>query len=300
MQRALCSRISLASRSWSSLSDAPLLTTHPHGWRTVRAAGRLAGGPSPSASHDSGHVGVLTSGLSGCPTPTCWRRPTRSTPLARARAALRAWARSSGSKPTNEAVGAAAWSGCGAYRTAYPAEQDLWRDHALEAFLVTRAFLAEIPGARIAKRESGIFRCTASFSSRRDRRGPATGVRVGPITSWRTHSSRQPLNSGRCVWRLAFKSVIAYPRLDIDHPSAADARGLHRAWRQTAFRETARAPKPVRSPGCSKPPSRRGLAHGPSRCTSSTPWASIRSLGRTPAPPACSTCSSATRSIRCF
>ena len=219
------------------LSDAPVIDTHLHGWRTSEL---LDASPESFAERVT-MLGmcVLTSGGDPATYSDVLARATASTPLALA--LLARLGAQLGCEPTNEAVSAARLERLRADATGYL--QELWRDARIEGLVVDEGFpLPIIPGAEL-EREAGIpvhrvVRIEPWIAEDRD--GAAGYDELEDALSAR-------LEAAAAAGAVAFKSVIAYRTgLDIGHPSAADARGAFTRWRQDGFRETRAHAKPVR------------------------------------------------------
>ena len=219
------------------LSDAPVIDTHLHGWRTSELLDAPAGGFAERVTMLG--MCVLTSGGDPAAYADVLAQATASTPLALA--LLARLGAQLGCEPTNEAVSAARLERLRADATGYL--QELWRDARIEGLVVDEGFpLPIIPGAEL-QREAGIpvhrvVRIEPWIAEERD--GAAGYDELEDALSAR-------LEAAAAAGAVAFKSVIAYRTgLDIGHPSAADARGAFTRWRQDGFRETRAHAKPVR------------------------------------------------------
>ena len=219
------------------LTDAPVIDTHLHGWRTAEL---LAAPPAGFAQRVT-MLGmcVLTSGGDPGAYAEVLERATASTPLALAM--LSRLGDQLGVEPTNEAVSAARTERLRADPTGYL--QGLWRDAGIEGLVVDEGFpLPIIPATELA-REAGIavhrvVRIEPWIAEERD--GALGYDELEDALSGRLEAA---VASGA----VAFKSVIAYRTgLDITRPSAADARAAFTRWRADGFRETRAHAKPVR------------------------------------------------------
>jgi hypothetical protein len=219
------------------LSDAPVIDTHLHGWRTSEL---LEASPESFAERLT-MLGmcVLTSGGDPAAYSEVLARATASTPLALA--LLARLGAQLGCEPTNEAVSAARLERLRADAPGYLGE--LWRDARIEGLVVDEGFpLPIIPSADL-QREAGIpvhrvVRIEPWIAE--DRVGADGYDELEDALSAR-------LEQAAADGAVAFKSVIAYRTgLDIERPSSADARGAFTRWRQDAFRETRTHAKPVR------------------------------------------------------
>ncbi len=219
------------------LSDAPVIDTHLHGWRTPELLTAPAGGFADRVTMLG--MCVLTSGGDPADYADVLERATGTTPLALA--LLARLGAQLGCEPTNDAVGAARLERLRADATGYL--QELWRDARIEGLVVDEGFpLPIIPSGEL-ERAAGV---------------PVHRVvRIEPwIAEERTAAAGYDELEDALVARLeaaaadgavAFKSVIAYRTgLDIAHPSGADARGAFTRWRQDGFQETRAHAKPVR------------------------------------------------------
>ena len=155
---------------------------------------------------------------------------------ARARAARAPGrAASAASRPTRPSAPRGS-SGCARDATGYL--QELWRDARIEGLVVDEGFpLPIIPGAEL-EREAGVpvhrvVRIEPWIAEERER---AAGYdELEDALSAR-------LEAAAAEGAVAFKSVIAYRTgLDIEHPSAADARGAFTRWRAGRLPRDARA-----------------------------------------------------------
>ena len=219
------------------LSDAPVIDTHLHGWRTRELLDAPVGGFAERVTMLG--MCVLTSGGDPATYADVLRRATASTPLALA--LLARLGAQLGCEPTSEAVGAARRERLRSDPTGYL--QELWRDARIEGLVVDEGFpLPIIPAAEL-EREAGVpvhrvVRIEPWIAEDRD--GAAGYDELEDLLVARLERA---VSEGA----IAFKSVIAYRTgLDITQPSAADARGAFVRWREDGFRETRTHAKPVR------------------------------------------------------
>ena len=132
------------------LSDAPVIDTHLHGWRTSE----LLEAPPAGFADRVTMLGmcVLTSGGDPAEFSDVLARATAGTPMALA--LLARLGEQLGCEATNEAVGAARLERLRGDATGYL--QELWRDARIEALVVDEGFpLPIIPAAEL-EREAGI------------------------------------------------------------------------------------------------------------------------------------------------
>ena len=201
------------------LSDAPVIDTHLHGWRTSD----LLDAPADGFAERVTMLGmcVLTSGGDPATFSEVLARATASTPMALA--LLARLGEQLGCEPTNEAVSAARLERLRADATGYL--QELWRDARIEGLVVDEGFpLPIIPGAEL-EREAGVpvhrvVRIEPWIAEERD-------AAEGYDELEDALSAR--LEAAAADGAIAFKSVIAYRTgLDITHPSAGRcARSVH-------------------------------------------------------------------------
>jgi len=219
------------------LSDAPVIDTHLHGWRTSEL---LAAPPEGFAARLT-MLGmcVLTSGGDPAVYADVLEEATASTPLALA--LLARLGETLGCEPTNAAVAAARLERLRADAPGYLGA--LWRDARIEGLVVDEGFpLPIIPSGEL-QREAGIpvHRVVRIEPWIAEDRGGAAGY--DELEDALTARLEAAVAEGA----IAFKSVIAYRTgLDIGRPSPADARGAFTRWRQDGFRETRAHAKPVR------------------------------------------------------
>jgi hypothetical protein len=174
------------------LSDAPVVDTHLHGWRTPE----LLTAPAESFADRVTMLGmcVLTSGGDPADYAAVLERATATTPLALA--LLARLGAQLGCEPTSEAVSAARLERLGADATGYL--QELWRDARIEGLVVDEGFPLPIIPAGSSGRPA--FRFIASSASSPG--SPRSAPRPPATTSWRmrwSRASRPP--SPRAPWR---------------------------------------------------------------------------------------------------
>src|SRR6476620_190833 len=168
------------------LSDAPVIDTHLHGWRTSE----LLDAPAAGFADRVTMLGmcVLTSGGDPAEFSDVLARATATTPLALA--LLARLGEQLGCEPTNEAVGAARLERLRADATGYL--QELWRDARIEGLVVDEGFpLPIISSARPASPFTAW--CASSPGS------PSSAMRQRATTSWRTRSARTSRRQPRRV-----------------------------------------------------------------------------------------------------
>jgi hypothetical protein len=219
------------------LSDAPVIDTHLHGWRTPE----LLAAPADGFAQRVTMLGmcVLTSGGDPAAYAEVLRQATSSTPLALA--LLERLAAHLGCESSNEAVSAARLERLRTDATGYL--QELWRDARVEGLVVDEGFPLPIIPAADLEREAGVpvHRVVRIEPWIADDRGDAAGY------DELEDALVARLEAAAAAGAVAFKSVIAYRTgLDITHPGPADARAAFTRWREDGFRETRMHAKPVR------------------------------------------------------